>query len=316
VRTGVEGFTGDDFVRRQKEADSILILGADRSLMGGLTHFLGDQSSLVSATFEDLSFDLRPGVADVREGISGRDLDSFGLVVFRSLHKSASVLGAMVSYLKFRSLPFVGQHVTRICVPNKLFQYTSFAHHGLPFPRSIYLSHGQLNSSYDLLRRQLGSPFVLKSIETSGGRHNFLVADEPAFVRVAGGTGDDSPKLIAQKYIYNADIADLRILIFGGEVVLVMRRASQNGSHITNTSAGGKATLLDPAAVDPEAMALAMSAALALEYDIAGLDIIQSSITGEWSILEVNSTPAISTGAFPEEKIAAYTSYLRRKLAD
>ena len=54
---------------------------------------------------------------------------------------------------------------------------------------------------------------------------------------------------------------------------------------------------------DPKVLDLAIKAAKALNIRIAGADILQDKTTGEYSVLEVNRTPQLASGAFVDEKM-------------
>ena len=80
------------------------------------------------------------------------------------------------------------------------------------------------------------------------------------------------------------------------------------GQYLNNTSQGGRAVLLDADSVDPIIMSHAMQAAELTNRDIGGIDVLLAK-DGTHKILEVNSTPAIATGVYLEEKIELYRAF-------
>ena len=79
---------------------------------------------------------------------------------------------------------------------------------------------------------------------------------------------------------------DYRVFVIHGKVVASMKRT---GTHwVNNVAAGGHCEAVQPNIM---MMELALQAALALEIDYCGVDIIQAA-SGEYYVLEVNSIPA------------------------
>ena len=76
---------------------------------------------------------------------------------------------------------------------------------------------------------------------------------------------------------------DLRLLVAGGEVVGSAARVAAAGEWRTNVSVGGHLERAEP---PPRAIAEAERAALALEIDLAGVDLLPWD--GGWVVLEVN----------------------------
>lgn len=79
---------------------------------------------------------------------------------------------------------------------------------------------------------------------------------------------------------------DYRIFVIHGKVVASMKRTGTN--WVNNVAAGGHCEAVQP---NKRMMELALQAALALEIDYCGVDIIQAA-SGEYYVLEVNSIPA------------------------
>ena len=82
----------------------------------------------------------------------------------------------------------------------------------------------------------------------------------------------------------------------GGDVKLVLRRSWAPGSHLTNTEQGGDSILVESADLSPSVRRLAVESAAVLDYEIAGINLIQHWATGSWHVIDVNATPAITTG--------------------
>lgn len=80
--------------------------------------------------------------------------------------------------------------------------------------------------------------------------------------------------------------SDVRVFVINGQAVAAMRRHGQ--SWLNNVARGARCEVV---AVDAEMARLAVQAALALQMDYAGVDLIQDQL-GCYTLIEVNSIPA------------------------
>ncbi|MET7695847.1 hypothetical protein ABZT06_49725 [Streptomyces sp. NPDC005483] len=276
----------------------------DAGLGGNKVHFCG---------VEDLTFSVRTGQVRVCEAVSGRDLADFGLLQVAAYPRpTATLLSAVSAYLEHRKRPPV--NAAGISAPTKLYQLLLLALKELPVPATVYLSRKLLDRSFGELAGQLGLPFVLKAINASGGRLNFLIETEIDFMRYVDDPAFAKVAFLAQEFIPNN--GTFRALVLGDGVPIVMHRCSTNGSHLTNTEQGGHATLFDADTFDAEVLGVVREAARVMGYEVAGVNLVQHRQTREWYLLEVSSSPAIGSGAYAEAKTKAYSSYLRAKLAE
>lgn len=247
----------------------------------------------------------------VYETVEGRDLANFGLVQVAGYPRpTATLINAVTAYLRSYRVPII--NANGVAAPTKLFHYLLLAQAGLPVPATVYLSPGLLERSYDSVVSEVGSPFVLKALSASGGRHNYLIIDQDAFSRQLLRFRHTNVRFLAQTFVAND--STYRLLVFGDEVRLAIRCTSRNGSHLTNTEQGGHATLIGPELLDPDVRRLAVRAAALIGCDVAGVNLMQDLITGEWFILDTNSAPPTGTGPFIEDRAVAYATYLRKRL--
>lgn len=49
--------------------------------------------------------------------------------------------------------------------------------------------------------------------------------------------------------------------------------------------------------------------------DVAGVNLMQDLITGEWFMLDTNTAPPIGTGPFMKDRSVAYAAYLKKRLS-
>jgi glutathione synthase/RimK-type ligase-like ATP-grasp enzyme len=260
---------------------------------------------------DELAFAIETGRVRIAETVGGRDLADFGLVQVAGYPRpTAALINAIADYLEYHSVCAI--NVAGIGAPTKLGQYVRFAQAGLPVPDTFYSAPSALAESYSVLADWLDLPFVLKAMSASGGRYNFLVRSERELLRYLRDPDYVRVRFVAQQFIPND--TTLRMLVLGDEVGLIMRRSWAPGTHLANTAQGGASVLVDPADFDPAVKGVAAGAARLINSEVAGVNLIQHWTTGQWYVLDANANPAITTGAFVEEKLAAYQSYLRRRL--
>ncbi|MEU4173191.1 hypothetical protein AB0F46_40900 [Streptomyces sp. NPDC026665] len=272
-----------------------------------------DEAEVFFCSIEDIRFDVQTGLTRVCEATSERDLAEFGLIHVAAYRRpTATLLSSITAYLEHRQRPAV--HAAAISAPTKLYQLMVLAQNDLPVPTTVHMSRMLLSNSFAEVADRLGMPFVLKAVNASGGRMNFLIETEVDFLRYVEDPALAEVAFLAQEFIPNN--GTFRALVFGKDVPIVMHRCNTDGTHLTNTERGGHATLFDVGTFDSEVLVMAVRAVELMGCGIAGVNLVQHRQTSRWYLLEVNSSPAIGTGAFAEEKTAAYSSYLRSKLAD
>ncbi|MFD9053457.1 ATP-grasp domain-containing protein [Streptomyces zaomyceticus] len=260
----------------------------------------------------EIAFSIESGRTRVYEIVGDRDLADFAFIHVAAYPRpTATLLSSIEVYLRHRGRQTLS--VSGISAPTKIYQLMVLAQAGLPVPTTLYLPRHLLDRSFGEVAEKLGLPFVLKAMNASGGRLNFLIETEIDFLRYVDDPAFARAGFLAQQFVPNN--GTFRTLVFGGDVPVVMHRCSTDGSHLSNTEQGGHATLFDAETFDAEAVQMAVRAAALLECEIAGVNLVQDRLTRQWYVLEVGSSPAIGSGAFAAEKTQAYSSYIRTKLS-
>lgn len=101
---------------------------------------------------------------------------------------------------------------------------------------------------------------------------------------------------IVQRWIPNN--SDVRALVVGGKIATAVERKRMSGD-LNNLSQGAEGAEIQ---LSPELQDLAIRAAKAFEYDIAGVDLLYDQENDAWYMLEINRapdweyTPKIATG--------------------
>lgn len=135
-------------------------------------------------------------------------------------------------------------------------------------------------------KKHLTYPCVVKPVVGSRGlgvQKLNSKADFRSWIR----TSPYFPAMV-QPWVPNS--SDLRVVVIGGEVITTIRRARVAGD-VNNLSQGGEGSEVQ---IDESLKQLAIRAAAAFKYNIAGIDLMQNEETGEWIVLEVNRSPGFT----------------------
>jgi len=238
-------------------------------------------------------------------------IDDFDLVYFKSYYRYSEIAVSVVEYLQHKSIPFMCQELESYISFSKLSQYAKLARAGLRIPKTLFIAKKHLGISFDLLVTTLGSPFVLKAIDGKGGDLNFLIDSQQKFDQSL--EQSQGAELIAQAFVANQ--GDMRILILGNQIKLVIYRQRQDDStHLNNTSQGAAAAELDISELSEEVREMALKAASVMKREIAGVDIMLEDGTSLPYILEINASPQVASGALTDRKVELYHQFFLDKL--
>lgn len=184
----------------------------------------------------------------------------------------------------------------------KLYEMWRLWECDVPVPKTAYGSVAFLGKC---LNENFGGVAVLKSIRGTKGQDNYLVHSAEEIAHIV----EENPDVeyILQNFIPND--GDYRVVTLGFEPYLTIYRSSGGKDHRNNTSLGGDAKVIPQEEVDPVILEMSRKAARAVNKRFAGVDVITNKETGEHSILEVNHTPQVVTGAFTDEKFKVLRDY-------
>lgn len=133
-----------------------------------------------------------------------------------------------------------------------------------------------------------GPPVVVKLLEGTQGLGVVLAETRKAAESVIGAFRQLDANILVQEYIKEANGADIRAFVVGGEVVAAMKRQGAEGEFRSNLHRGGTSEVVE---LTPNQNAAAIRAAKTMELNVAGVDLIQSK-EGPM-VLEVNSSPGL-----------------------
>lgn len=267
--------------------------------------------------FEDILFEIagpQTSVYNLADG--GQTLADYDLIYVKSHWQHPELAGALAEYLVFKNRPFFDQEIKSYASRSKLTELMKLSTNGLAVPRSFVAYPSVLTSQAQKIHSTLGFPLVLKSATADQGRDNYLVTDAKTYASLLK---KSNPKtlLIAQRYIRNEGF--YRVNIFGKEVGLVIYRSAHPHSdplkqHLNKPKGGVNAELVPVSSLSADVSELALKAAVCMQRQIAGVDIIQDTVSKEWYILEVNNAPQIRSGPYKDEKAEAFARFIDKEI--
>jgi glutathione synthase/RimK-type ligase-like ATP-grasp enzyme len=274
---------------------------------------LGDQLTdgveFCIAAVNELLITVTDSSAAIQDTRNGCDLRSYDLVRFINVTRARDHFQAVGFYLAHYNIPVVEGLDVQGTPFGKISQMVRFALSGIAVPDTIAVWNSELYLSY--AREHLPLPCICKANHGTKGQDNFLVQRWKDLEDILHERGQQG--FVLQPFIPND--GDYRVLYMGAQRLIFYRQAAK-GSHLNNASQSGKGTLLAPEDCPPEVLDLAAKAYQAYGRQIGGVDVLVNRETNEPCILEVNDTPAIFGGLFPDVKAKAYAAFFADTLQD
>lgn len=273
-------------------------------LRDALRQKVADDVHIDMTSLSSLVFDISNDNAQVLDARTQRDVASYDLVVIRNVGNWRELGIALAQYLAMKKVPFTDSYLETQGL-GKLAFSVRCCRFGLPVPRTIAARSRQLHKYAE--KNELSYPLVLKADQAKKGRHNYLVKNTSELVKLLGHY--DDTLMVLQEFIPND--GDYRVLVMNGKLALViLRMRDSEDTHLNNTSQGGSALLVAPEDFDKSAAKAALVVASYEQVEVAGVDIVFDKSNGRYYFLEVNQAPQIGTGAFVDEKVAAYAAMI------
>lgn len=272
---------------------------------------LQDSAQVEWYNYNNIGLRMKRGDIEAFVVSTGDLLHDFELVYFKSYFRYNEQATAIAESLDHHNVRFVGSELRHYIPAYKLTQMARLARAGFDIPETLYLPMKHLVSHYDEIVKCYGKKFIFKAIDGSTGDDNYLVKKKEDFEKLV--RLHSQRHFVVQKFIKNE--SDLRILIVGNKVRMVIeRRRSDDTTHLNNTSQGAEAHMIPVDSLSSDLEELSLKAATVMNRDIAGVDVMMEKDTDVPYILEVNASPQIASGAFVREKREVYVNYFRELL--
>lgn len=181
---------------------------------------------------------------------------------------------------------------------SKLSQMTVMALNGVNVPMTRFSLSGKnvIDGLVD------GEKYIVKAAAASRGCNNYCVSSLLEIEDIIDGS---TLPFVVQEFLPNDH--DLRVICFGGEPKLVLKRArTSNDTHLNNTSQGGTAEWIP---LDEELAKNARKISKLLGREMGGIDFIEIDNLDNngkmYYCLEINAIPQLTSGTDVERKMAA-----------
>ena len=274
-----------------------------------LARKLQDKAEITIARYDEISMVADSNTIKMRIKPNGRDISDFGFIYFFTRFRDAELAAMVAAYAKRFGIGFSDQAAALLAANAKSHQCMWLAGRGVNLPRTVYMDRKVWASSYDVLAESLGVPFVFKSDKGKKGRDNFLISNKREFSKACRHVEDEGLQMIAQTYVKNDGY--YRLVVMGRDVVLAMyRKVDSSKAHTYSKKRDGDARVVEPEEVPSVVQQMAVSAAQLMSLEVAGVDILQDSQTGEWYCIEVNNSPQLVGGAFVDRKMQSLGAFL------
>jgi ribosomal protein S6--L-glutamate ligase len=158
--------------------------------------------------------------------------------------------------------------------------------HDIGLPPTVFTR--QAEHVPDCIERVDGPPVVVKLLQGTQGIGVVLAETAMAASSVIEAFHGLEQNILIQKFIKEANGADIRALVVGRKVVAAMRRQAVSGEFRSNIHRGGTARKVR---LSPDCRKTALAAARVLGLTVAGVDLIESA-EGPM-VMEVNSSPGL-----------------------
>ena len=180
----------------------------------------------------------------------------------------------------------------------KLSQMTIMALNGINVPETRFSLSGK-----QLVKGLVdGEKYIVKAVAASRGSNNYCVS---SLLEVEDIIDGSTLPFLVQEYLPNDH--DLRVICFGGEPKLVLKRSrTTNDTHLNNTSQGGKVEWIE---LDAKLAENARKISKLLGREMGGIDFIELEDLDNgdkmYYCLEINAIPQLTSGTDVDRKMAA-----------
>ncbi len=157
---------------------------------------------------------------------------------------------------------------------------------GLDMPRTVFSQSGRNVES--LVQAVGGPPVVIKLTEGTQGTGVVLAETHDVAESVISAFRMLDAQMLIQEFVAEANGADVRAFVVGGEVVAAMMRRARPGEFRANIHRGAIAKAIELTAHERE---VSIRAAKVLGLNVAGVDFLRGQ-RGPL-LLEVNSSPGL-----------------------
>lgn len=235
---------------------------------------------------DTLQFDIRVSRRNPELFYQGEPVGAVDAVIPR-IGASITAFGlAVVRQFEMRGVYCLNESQAIARSRDKLRCLQVLSRHDIGLPPTVYTRRADHVAA--CIERAEGPPVIVKLLQGTQGIGVVLAESTAAAASVIEAFHGLEQDILIQKFIREADGADIRALVVGRKVVAAIRRQAVAGEFRSNIHRGGKAKQVSlPAAYRKTVLA----AARVLGLRVAGVDLIESE-EGPM-VMEVNSSPGL-----------------------
>ncbi len=193
---------------------------------------------------------------------------------------------AVVRQFEMMNVPTVIESQALVRSRDKLRSLQILATSNVGMPKTVFTNYSKEVAK--IIDSVGGAPLIVKLLEGTQGYGVVLAPTKKAAESMIEAFHSMKARVIVQEFISEAKGADIRAFVVGNRVVGAMKRQGKEGEFRSNLHQGGSGVLIK---LSKEEKEVALTAAKAMNLNIAGVDMLQSK-RGPL-ILEVNSSPGL-----------------------
>ncbi len=214
----------------------------------------------------------------------GKALDDLDAIIPRVAIDSQGYGSAIIRQFEMMGVYSTTGSLAFLRARDKLRSLQLLARHNIDIPKTIFSRETKdVDSLIDAVG---GSPIIIKLVRGSLGAGVILGETRKASKSIIQALYNQEIDILVQEFISESRGTDIRAFVIDGKVVAAMRRTAVGDEFRSNISLGAAAELID---LSKKQTNIAIRAAQAMNLQIAGVDILQSS-RGPL-VVEVNAFP-------------------------
>lgn len=213
--------------------------------------------------------------------INSHNIESFDLVFFRTVGNFIEEQTLISEHCRTHRIPVIDSVFShsKPWIDRKSFEYQRLKTQDVP----IIPTHFVSKSSFSEIASKITYPVIAKITDGSKGEGVYKCKSQQELNKIFL---NENKALLVQEYIKNH--GDIRVFVIGNEIQGAIKRTSANLSEFrNNVSLGGTTEIYH---LNQEEQEMVFKAVKALEYEIAGVDLIYDENNNLY-VMEVNRAP-------------------------
>jgi|WetSurMetagenome_2_1015567.scaffolds.fasta_scaffold05184_2 ribosomal protein S6--L-glutamate ligase len=277
---------------------SVVIIGPETENTADLVREIekkGHHSSVVK--LGDVFFEFNDGT--FKASWKNKNFFDFDIFIFRGYNKNLLFAQILAQELLARKKTVIDETIGKRFVSSKIYEASMLAQNRINHPKTW---QAVSFSSYKRILEKISFPVIAKPIDGQKGQGIEKIESKERYLSFFA---KNKKGYLCQEFL-KIDY-DIRVLVVNGKALGAMKRHIIPGDYRSNASLGAKTEKID---LTKELAALALKAAKVMDYEIAGVDIIEHD--EKLYVLEINSAPQWQkfkevTGINPAEAIIGYS---------